>query len=124
MTEPASRAHRTAGRPPIPWGVLLIATLLAVGTVALIWLVAVPVGPVVCAAVYPPTANCFRDHRVGSALVMTLIVVAVYVVTVLLAALVRRPRRAILIGVGLLALAPFVSYAVVAWSPGFAVAVG
>lgn len=124
MTEPASRAHRTADRLPIRWGVLVIATVLAVGTVALIWLVAVPVGPVVCAAVYPSTGNCFRDNREGSALVMTLIVVAVYVVTVLLAALVRRPRGTSLIGVGLLAVAPFVSYAVVAWSTGFALAVG
>lgn len=119
MTAPASPAQRTVRRTPFPWGLLLTATLLAAGTIALIWLVAVPVGPVVCAAVSPPTSNCLRDHREGSALVMTLIVVAVYVLTVLLAALLRRPRGILIAGVVLLGVAPLVSYPVVAWSTGF-----
>lgn len=127
MTETASsvqeRAQRSTRRPPVLWGLLLTATLLAAGTVALIWLVAVPVGPVVCAAVYPATSNCFLEHREGSALVMTVIVVALYVLTMLLAAFLGRPRGVVVTGVILLAIAPFVSYAVVAWAPGFAIGI-
>jgi hypothetical protein len=122
MTETASSAQRPVHRRSLPWGLLLTATLLAAGTVALIWLVAVPVGPVVCAAVDPPTRNCLLEHREGSALVMTVIVVLVYVVLTLLAVLLRRPRGVLLAAVVLLAIAPFVSYAVVAWAPGFVIA--
>lgn len=100
-----------------------MATVLAAGTVALIWLVAVPVGPVVCAAVSPPTNNCLLEHREGSALVMTVIVVALYAVAMLLAAFLRRPRGLLVAAVLLLAVAPFVSYAVVAWAPGFVIGI-
>ncbi|MFK3678737.1 hypothetical protein ACI2IP_13480 [Microbacterium sp. NPDC090218] len=122
MTDASSSARRSVPLPPMPWSLLVSATLLAAGTVALICLVAVPVGPVVCAAVYPPTSNCFLGHREGSALVMTVIVLAVYVVTILIAAVFRRSRAVLLVGVVLLAIAPFVSYAVVAWAPGFSIA--
>lgn len=121
MTGTASSARRRVHRQRLPWGLLLSATLLTAGTVALIWLVAVPVGPVVCAAVEPPTRNCLLEHREGSALVMTVIVVLVYVVMMLLAVLLRRQKGVLLSAVVLLAIAPFVSYAVVAWAPGFVI---
>ncbi|MGS0559966.1 hypothetical protein [Microbacterium aurugineum] len=120
MTTSASAVQRPVRRP-LPWVLMLLATVLAIGTVAFIWLVAVPVGPLACAAVEPPTSNCVLSHRQGSALVMTVIVVAVYVVT-LLPALLRRARGVFVVGVVLLAAAPFVSYAVVAWAPGFTIA--
>lgn len=127
MTETASStqrpAQRSTRRPPVPWGLVVMATLLAAGTVAFIWLVGVPVGPVVCAAVYPPSSNCFLEHREGSALVMTVIVVGLFAVTMLLAAFLRRPRGLLVAGVLLLVVAPFVSYAVVAWAPGFVIGI-
>ncbi|UUE19301.1 hypothetical protein [Microbacterium sp. J1-1] len=120
MTTSASVVQRPVRRR-LPWVLMLLATVLTLGTVAFIWLVAVPVGPLVCAAVDPPTSNCFLSHRQGSALVMTVIVIAVYLLA-LLPALLRRARGVLVVGVVLLASAPFVSYAVVAWAPGFAMA--
>ncbi|WP_050723698.1 hypothetical protein [Microbacterium sp. GCS4] len=93
--------------------------MFAIGTVALIWLAAVPFGPLVCPAVYPAPPNCFEGNREGSALIMTLVVGVVYAVTLLAAVLPGTRRVAMTAGVVLLAVAPFVAYAVVAWSPGF-----
>lgn len=106
-------------RRSVPWVRLGIATILAAGTVALLWFAAVPFGPLVCPAVYPAPPNCFAGNREGSALIMTLVVLVLYAVT-LLTALVPGRRRVLLTGgVVLLALTPIVSYAIVAWSPGF-----
>ncbi|MFJ4176063.1 hypothetical protein [Microbacterium sp. NPDC089696] len=115
-----TQTAETATTHRIPWMRLTVATILAVGTVALLWLVAVPVGPVVCPAIYPAPLNCFAGNREGSALIMTLVVVALYVLTLLAAILPPRAHILTTAGVVLLAIAPFVSYAVVAWSPGFA----
>jgi hypothetical protein len=114
-----TQTAETATTHRIPWRRLAVATILAVGTVALLWLVAVPVGPVVCPAIYPAPLNCFAGNREGSALIMTLVVGTLYILTLFAAAIPGRRRILTTAGVVLLAIAPFVSYAVVAWSPGF-----
>lgn len=104
----------------VRWGALIAASVLAVGTIALIWFVAVPIGPLVCPAVYPMPTNCAAANREGSAVVATGIVVGSFIVTAL-ATLWRTRVGATLtaLGVTVLALAPVIAYASIAWSPGF-----
>ena len=123
MTETRFQPPRLAHDAPISWGLVVAATLLAVGTVALIWLAAVPWGPLVCPAIHPAPRNCFAADRAGTGLVTTIIVMATLLATILLAVLGRgRTRELTIAGVILLALAPVVSYLTVAWVPGFALA--
>lgn len=107
-----------AARRPLPWGLILTATLLAGGTVALIWMAAVPWGPLVCPAIYPAPRNCFAENRAGTGLIATIAVVLVALATILVAAIGRR-RAWVIPGVIALALAPIVSYLCIAWMPGF-----
>jgi len=115
-------AQGRVGTQPIAWGRLIVATILTAGTIALVWLVAVPLGPIVCAAVEPPMSNCIETNREGSALVMTVVIGALYLVTVLVALLKRRPPGILHACIVTLALAPIVSYLVVVWAPGFPIA--
>jgi len=109
-----------AARSPFPWGLTVASTLIAAATIAMIWLVAVPWGPLVCPAVYPAPTNCFESHRAGTGVIATIGVSAIYLATMLLA-LSRRARRGswALAGFVLLVLAPVASYLSVAWLPGF-----
>lgn len=96
------------------------ATLLMLGTTALIWLAAVPVGTGVCPAVDPPPTNCQPSFRAGSGLVATIATIGVWFATITIALPRRRAARPLVVaGVVLLALAPAVAYLAVAWSPGF-----
>lgn len=106
-------------RAPISWGLMLAATLLAGVTIALVWFAAVPWGPIVCPAIYPAPRNCFASDRAGTALVVTIVLLAVYLATVATALINRRGRRLAITGVILLAIAPVISYLSVAWIPGF-----
>lgn len=112
-------AQRPAGRSPVPWGLLIAATVLAVGTIALIWFAAVPFGTGVCPAVYPMPPHCSATNREGTALVLSLVVGAIYIVTLLVGVFARRMRTLVVVGVVLLAVAPIVSYVTVTSSPGF-----
>ncbi|GGD76112.1 hypothetical protein GCM10007269_18960 [Microbacterium murale] len=98
---------------------MLAATLLAGVTVALVWFAAVPWGPLVCPAIYPAPRNCFASDRAGTALVVTIVLLAVYLATMVMALIDRRDRRLATVGVILLAIAPVISYVSVAWIPGF-----
>lgn len=107
----------------MPWRLTGIATLLMLGTVALIWLAAVPMGTGVCPAIDPPPTGCLASYRAGSGLVATVVLVAVWAVTTAIALIWAHAARAFVVaGIVILAVAPFVSYAAVAWSPGFALA--
>ncbi len=97
----------------------LSAVLLAGGTVALIWGVAVPWGPVICPAIDPAPRNCRPDHRSGTATITTAIVGVIFVVTVFCGWVFPRRQAYLSGGVVLLALAPFVSYPLIAFLPGF-----
>lgn len=105
--------------PRVPWGLVIAAAVLGGATIALLWLVAVPLGPVVCPAIDPAPANCLPENRAGTALVVSGVVGVVALATVLFGVLVRRPRGPVVAGAVLLAPAPIVAYLVVAWSPGF-----
>lgn len=98
---------------------MLAATLLAGVTVALVWFAAVPWGPIACPAIYPAPRNCLASDRGGTALVVTIAVLAVYLATMVTALIDRRARRLAIVGVILLAIAPVISYMSVAWVPGF-----
>ena len=103
--------------PPYPRGAVVAAVVLAAATLALVWLVAVPWGPLVCAAESLLADDCGRSTRPGAGVVATVVVAVVTVVTVG-AASIRSPHRETLAlsGVLLLVLAPFVAYVVIAFS--------
>lgn len=123
MTEIRTAVEPGVERAPVSWGLVVAATLLAAGTIALIWLAAVPWGPIVCPAIYPAPRNCFAADRAGTGLVVTVVVLVIYIATMLLALIGARSRRPLVIaGVVLLAIAPLVSYLLVAWIPGFPLA--
>lgn len=114
--------ERRIDRAPIPSGLVFAATLLAAATIAVIWIAAVPWGPIVCPAIYPAPRNCFASDRAGTGVVATIVVLVVYAATMLLALVgMRRRRHLVVVGVVLLAVAPVVSYLSVAWIPGFPV---
>lgn len=106
-----------------PWGFVVTASVFTLGTVALIWVVGVLVGAGVCPAIDPPPTSCSASYRAGSGLVATVVVLILSVVTIV-AVVFSRPvaRRFAVAGVLALAVSPFVSYAAVAWSPGFPLA--
>lgn len=115
--QPAS-AYRSA-----PWRLMTAATLLLLGTIALIWLAAVPIGIGVCPGIDPPPTNCQPSYRAGSGVVWTIVVIGIWAVTITVALVWRRAARPFVVaGVVLLALAPAVTYLAVAWSPGFTLA--
>ncbi|KQP71400.1 hypothetical protein ASF40_06400 [Microbacterium sp. Leaf288] len=95
---------------------MIAATLLAVGTIVFLWLVAVPWGPIVCPAIEPAPLNCQQPHRADSATVATWVVLGIYALTMLFAlvAPIRR-RSVVVVGVTLLAICPIAAYVFVAW---------
>jgi hypothetical protein len=99
------------------WVPLVVATVLLVAALLIVWLVAVPVGPLACPAIYPAPRNCTEPGRSGTAVVVTVVVAALYVATVLLALRGRRSRRP-LVTTGVLAIAAAspIGYAVVIWA--------
>lgn len=103
-------------REDVSVGLMIAATLLAAGTIALIWLVAVPFGPIVCPAIDPAPRNCQQGHRVDNATIATVAVAGVYVVTMLFALVGSLRRRSVVIaGVTVLAVSPIAAYLFVAW---------
>ncbi|PZU47506.1 MAG: hypothetical protein DI566_05035 [Microbacterium sp.] len=100
---------------------LIVATVLTtLATVGLIWLAAVPFGSGVCPAVDPAPLNCSPAQRAGSGLVATICVTVVGALNVALGLWGgRRARPIVIAGLVVLAVAPFVSYAAVAFSSGF-----
>jgi len=110
----------TESRTAASAGLVVAATALALGTILLIWLAAVPWGPMVCPAIYPAPAYCSPSLRAGTGLIASIVVAAVYVATLLFALnpLVRS-RPLVITGVALLGIAPIAGYLAVAWIPGF-----
>jgi len=103
---------------------MITATALTLGALALIWFVAVPFGTGICPTIDPSPSNCLASYRAGSGLVATIVVIGVWGVTIVVAVLATVLRASwargfAVAGVVLLALAPVVSYAAVAGSPGF-----
>lgn len=100
----------------------IAASLVMLAAVALIWLVAVPIGTGVCPAVDPAPTSCLPSYRAGTGLMATLVVLALWAAT-LLSALARPTllRPFAIGGLVLLVLAVPVGYATVSWSSGFEV---
>lgn len=96
-------------------------TLIAVATVGMIWLVAVPTGPEVCNLTYPGPRNCFISDRLGAAVVSTVVLGLAYVlVLVTSVAFSRRRQWVVEAGVFLLLLAAIAAFVSVAWIPALA----
>lgn len=119
MTESASPSARLSGRS---WALAALAVVLAAASLVLIWAVAVPVGPGVCAAIYPPARNCFESDRAAMGTIVTVLVVVLAVATAIIALFARTPgfRRIAVVGVVLLAVSLLLSYPFVAWIPALA----
>jgi hypothetical protein len=87
----------------VPIGQIVMATILAAAVVAVVWFVAVPAGPVVCPAIMPPPTNCMFSYREGTAVVLTIVTLAVYVATLVIALTVGR-RRPVIVTAGIVVL--------------------
>lgn len=120
MTMKDQLASPTATTTRAPWGLMVAATLLAGATIALIWLAAVPWGPMVCPAIYPMPSYCIPENRTGVAVIATMTVALVYAATVVAAIAGDRWLRLAKAGTGVLIAAPIVTYLCVAFIPGFA----
>jgi hypothetical protein len=114
-------SDETNVRTRTPWAIIITATALTAVTVIIIWLAAVPWGPVVCPAIYPMPTYCIPEYRTGVALLATITVILVCAGTIIAAIAGGKWRRAAGIGVGLLIAAPIASYIAVAFTPGFAI---
>jgi hypothetical protein len=123
MGDPRDVASRSSPRQSISWRAITIATTLSGATIALLWLVAVPWGPIICTAIYPAPTNCDPNYRAGTALILTAIILVIYLATAALAFTVRA-QFSDLVRVGIVALAVLllISYFIVAWYPGFLLA--
>lgn len=111
---------RPRQRLRVPVGLIVTATLSTVATVVLIGLVAVPAGPVVCPAIMPPPTNCMPSYREGTAIVITVVALALYVATVVIAFTVGRRRPAIVTGgIILLAIVLLGAWPLIRVLPGF-----
>ncbi|WP_374974656.1 hypothetical protein ACEYYH_12175 [Microbacterium trichothecenolyticum] len=118
MSNQLATSPRTTRR--VPWGILITATLFTAATIAIIWLAAVPWGPLVCPAIYPVPKYCIPDYRTGVAAIASIVVALIYAATVVAACAGDRWRLAAKIGTGILVAAPIVTYLCVAFIPGFA----
>ncbi|GAA3037835.1 hypothetical protein GCM10010462_25810 [Microbacterium dextranolyticum] len=108
------------GRAAGARGLISASVLMTCATACLIWLAAVPFGSGVCPAIDPPPLHCSPARRAGTGLVATICVVIVGALAVVLALWGGpRARPLVIAGVVVLVMAPFVTYAVVAFSAGF-----
>lgn len=94
---------------------------MASAAIFVIWAVAVPPGPEVCALTYPGPRNCFVADRVSAAIVWTtaLGVLALALALVFVLGRIRRPA-VVVSGIVLVVIASAASYSAVAWIPALA----
>lgn len=120
MSGAASVGVAPRQRSGVPVGQIVIATLIAVAAVVVIWLVAVPAGPVVCPAIMPSPTNCMASFREGTAVVITVVTLAVYVATVVIAFTVGRRRPALVTaGIVVLGIMLLAAWPLIGLLPGF-----
>ncbi|WP_299086746.1 hypothetical protein [uncultured Microbacterium sp.] len=120
MSGPVSIGAKPRQRSRVPVGLIVTATLLTVATLAVIWLVAVPVGPVVCPAIMPPPTNCMPSYREGTAIVITAASLVIYIATVVAAFTVGRQRPAtVMAGIVLLGIMLLGAWPLIGLLPGF-----
>lgn len=83
-------------------------------------MIAVPVGPVACPAIMPPPTNCLASYREGTAIVLSVLDVAVSVTTILVASTAGRRRPALVkAGIVVLGLMLLAVWPAIGWLPGF-----
>lgn len=88
---------------------------------AVVWLVAVPIGPEACALSLPGPRNCFTSDRVQAAVLPTLAIIATAAVSIALVfASPKRARSIATCSAILLLLLTVASYVVVGWIPALA----
>jgi len=95
-----------------------IATVLAL---AIVWLIAVPIGPEACALSFPGPRNCFTSDRVQAATLPTIVIIAAALLSVaLLFAWPKNSRMITTWSVVLLLVMAAAFYVLVAWIPALA----
>ena len=111
----------TRVRSRLAWGGTVAMLVLALAAVIVIWAVAVPVGPEVCALTYPGPRNCVAADRISAGIVWTT-VLGVLTIALSLALMLGRTRRRAVVAAGLVlvAVASIASYLAVAWIPALA----
>ena len=95
-----------------------IATVLAL---AVVWLVAVPIGPEACALSMPGPRNCLTNDRVEAAILPTIVIIAAAILSVALLVVWPQSSRWIsTCSVIVLLVMAAASYVLVAWIPSLA----
>ena len=113
---PTDDSRRVPSQSQLPWPLIVTATTLTAVTILVIWLAAVPFGPLICPAIEPPPQSCIASSRTGTGVVVSAAVGLVYVATILAAILGRRRFKVwVLTGVILLGVSPIFGYLTVAW---------
>ena len=113
-----SNSSRPLHAPWVPVAVVGGLTALAV---AVIWLVAVPVGPEACALSMPAPRNCFEVHREAAAVGPTIALIVLGIAILAAAMFVRRRRLLVtVIGSIFVLTAATASYLAAAWIPAWA----
>jgi len=102
----------------VSWPAVATIGLTALASAAVIWLIAVPFGPEVCALSLPGPRNCFTSQRIQAAFLPTLVIMTIAVLS--MAAALVRPRVSRVVSsvaVALLLAMTVIAYALVAWIP-------
>lgn len=117
MSDIRSSSPGAGPKPTLP----LVAALLAIVAIAAIWLIAVPIGPDVCALVMPAPRNCFLDHRAHNAVAPTIALAITALAILVASAAFPRARRVVgVAGVVAVLLLGAIAAVLVAWIPALA----
>ncbi|MCR2792380.1 hypothetical protein NQ156_04815 [Microbacterium sp. zg.Y625] len=102
----------------VSWPAVATIGLTALASAAVIWLIAVPFGPEVCALSLPGPRNCFTSQRIQAAFLPTLAIMAIAVLSIAVTLVRPRISRFVsFVAVLLLLAMTVIAYVLVAWIP-------
>lgn len=104
-----------------PWATIAPIVVAALVGLALIWLVAVPLGPEVCALSLPGPRNCFVSQRLDAAPLPTIVIVLLAAASIAICLIWSRRARVLRwVATITLVAATVGAYLLVAWIPALA----
>ena len=114
-------ATKEAHRPLTMLVPLSLTAVVAILGITAVWILAVPLGPEVCALSMPGPRNCFVAERASAARSATIVIALLAAAIMLTAVFSARSRRAIdFVGPIILLIASAAAYLSAAWIPAWA----